>query len=58
MIKLDLAKFCKKEHEIIESLFWVTDRLGPAGEKWRIEDLRFLYFFNDKDATFFILRWS
>jgi hypothetical protein len=58
MTEVDLANFCKHEREVVESIFWVRERLGPAGDKWSMKDLRFLYFFNDRDATMFILRWS
>jgi len=37
---------------------WLYNRYGPAGNIWTIEQLTFVKFKNDKDATFFVLKWS
>jgi hypothetical protein len=37
---------------------WLYNRYGPAGDIWSIKQLTYVNFKNDKDATFFILRWS
>jgi hypothetical protein len=37
---------------------WLYNRYGPAGNIWNIEQLTYVKFKNDKDAIFFVLKWS
>ena len=37
---------------------WLCNRYGPAGNIWNIEQLTYVKFKNDKDAIFFVLKWS
>ena len=40
-----------------EAIMWLYDKYGPAGDIWSIDQLTYVNFKNDQDATFFILRW-
>lgn len=42
----------------LAAIEWLYNRYGPAGDIWEIEQLTYVRFKNDKDATFFVLRWS
>ena len=41
-----------------EAIMWLYNKYGPAGDIWSIDQLTYVNFKNDQDATFFILRWS
>jgi hypothetical protein len=41
-----------------EAVMWLYNKYGPAGDIWSIDQLTYVNFKNDKDATFFILKWS
>ena len=56
MVKLDIAQI--RYARITEVTDWIIDRFGPAGGRWRIENLQYIVFEQDKDATITILRWS
>ncbi len=42
----------------IAAVMWLYNKYGPAGDIWSIDQLTYVKFKNDKDATFFILKWS
>ena len=56
--RVDLSKFCKTETEIIDSVIWMIKNQGPLDHTRRFRDLRYLEFENEREATFFILKWS
>jgi hypothetical protein len=58
MIKVDLDKIGLDIPQRQKAVMWLFDRYGPAGDTWKIDKLTYVKFKNDKDATFFILRWS
>ena len=37
---------------------WCVQQFGPINGRWKLRELRYLVFIDDKDATFTILRWS
>jgi hypothetical protein len=41
-----------------EAVMWLYNKYGPAGDIWSIDHLTYVNFKNDKDATYFILKWS
>jgi hypothetical protein len=41
-----------------EAVMWLYNKYGPAGNIWSIDQLTYVNFKNDKDATYFILKWS
>jgi hypothetical protein len=41
-----------------EAVMWLYNKYGPAGDVWDIDQLTYVRFKNDRDATYFILRWS
>jgi hypothetical protein len=41
-----------------EAVMWLYNKYGPAGNIWSIDQLTYVNFNNDKDATYFILKWS
>jgi hypothetical protein len=41
-----------------EAVMWLYNKYGPAGDIWSIDQLTYVNFKNDKDATYFILKWS
>ena len=45
----------KTRHEAVN---WLYEKYGPAGNEWSIDKLTYVRFKNDKDATYFILRFS
>lgn len=40
------------------ALRWLLNTYGPAGDTWSIDQLTYVKFKNDRDATLFILKWS
>lgn len=42
----------------LSAINWLYNRYGPAGDVWVIDQLTYVRFKNDKDATYFILKWS
>ncbi len=58
MTVIDLDKIGVEIAHRREAVLWLLDRYGPAGNAWTVEKLTYVKFKNDKDATFFILRWS
>lgn len=41
-----------------EAIMWLFNRYGPAGDAWTVDRLTYIKFKNDRDATFFVLKWS
>lgn len=50
----------------IEAVWWCVNVFGPGQVfddpkctgRWRVRDLAYIEFKNDKDATMFMLRWA
>lgn len=42
----------------VKALDWLSQTLGPSGDRWTFKDLTYVTFKDDKDATLFILKWS
>lgn len=58
MTEVDLTTFRDAERGR-EAVNWLYGKYGPTIEgRWCIKDLRYIVFENQKDATYFILKWS
>jgi hypothetical protein len=59
MTIIDLNKIGKTPEERRGAIQWLLNKYGPSSEgQWKVKGLSQVVFKNDKDATFFILRWS
>ena len=54
-----MTKFNICLHPRIDDMFkWVNNRCGPRSDnKWRLEDLTYIVFEDEKDALMFALTW-
>ena len=37
---------------------WLSDTIGPAGDRWKLRDLAYVDFAKARDATLFLTAWS
>lgn len=58
MTRIDLHNISKDEDKILEALMWMIENQGAIGRTRRFSDLRWLEFDDDKEAMYFILKWS
>jgi hypothetical protein len=58
MTSVDLHTVSDNEDGVLDALIWMIENQGPIGPKRRLSDLRWLEFEDEKEATFFILKWS
>jgi hypothetical protein len=53
---VDIKQLSNKNY--IEICKWCVKTLGPINEKWRLVELRYLVFEEEKYATMAVLKWS
>lgn len=58
MTRVDLHTVSKKESDVLDALIWMIENQGPVGPKRRLRSLRWLEFEDEKEATYFILKWT
>lgn len=58
MTTVDLEVLQKSEAARWPAIKWLLQKYGPAGGTWKLRDLRYIEFNNEKEAVHFILRWS
>jgi hypothetical protein len=58
MTVVDLDHIGLEVNYRLAAVEWLYNRYGPVGDIWTIEQLTFVKFKNNKDATFFVLKWS
>jgi hypothetical protein len=56
--RVDLSKFMRTNDEMVNALIWMIENQGPICSKRRFRDLTVIEFEDDREATFFILKWS
>jgi len=58
MTTVDLEKIGDVSNYRMDALLWLYRYKGPCGDKWDIDDLRYVVFNDSSDATEFALKWT
>lgn len=58
MTTVDLEQIGDVSNYRMDALLWLYQHKGPAGDKWDIDDLRYVVFADGLDATEFVLKWT
>lgn len=59
MTTIDLQDISLEIPRRWRAIEWLEKKYGPMNEgHWKIHNLRYLTFKNERDATLFILKWS